>query len=52
MSTKAQLELLNAEAYTLLKECKEEILKLRKENEFLSDHTDRLETLIDIIRAE
>jgi hypothetical protein len=31
MSTKAELELLNAEAYTLLKECKEEILQNRED---------------------
>ena len=31
MSTKAELEILNAEAYTLLKECKEEILQNRED---------------------
>ena len=48
--TKTQLELLNTDALELLKECKAEIIKLRRDNEFLSDHTDRLETLIDLIR--
>ena len=48
--TKPELEQLNADALELLKECKTEIIKLREDKEFLLDHTDRLETLIDLIR--
>jgi len=50
MSTKAELEQQNIEALELLKEAKDEILQLRTENEFLLDHTDRLECLIDLVR--